>query len=302
MGGTWAAVTGYARQLNDTSWTTVLAYAWATFLTVAMLLLFIPEQWRGTVKALWLALPLLMLVAKDLAQIPDVAARLRALRQQGAGAFSMLAACLPPGLIGLARLDRELWRSFFCWLRRQPRPARPDGLKLSYLEQGAYSTAVAFGLFSVLVELPLDAALVPLFVDDPVKVRNIHIAVVLGSIYTLAWLLGDRWGVRDGYHVLTDTHLDLQVGARASACIALDAIEDAQPLREPVAQWRRTHPFRDREAVTITPFDKPNLVLRLRADAGCTITHHGLERTGVRYVFLYLDRPERLTAVLASRA
>ena len=302
MGAAWAAVTGYARQLNDTSWTTVLAYAWAAFLTLAMLLPFTPEQWRGTVRALGLALPLLLLVAKDLAQIPDLAARLRALRQQGAGALCMLAACLPPGLVGLARLDRQLWRSFFCWLRRQPKPARPDGLKLTYLEQGAYSTAVAFGLFSVLVELPLDAALAPLLVDDPVKVRNIHIAVALSSIYTLVWLLGDRWRVRDGYHVLTDTYLDLQVGARASARIPLDAIEDAAPLREPVAQWRRAHPFRDKEAVTITPFDKPNLVLRLRQGADCTITHHGLERTGVRHVFLYLDRPEHLTAALASRA
>lgn len=302
MNATWAAVTGCARQLNDTSWTRVLAYAWAAFITLAILLPFTPEPWRGTVKSIGFALPLLLLVAKDLAQLRDVAARLRALRRQGAGALSMLAACLPPGLVGLARLDRALWRSFFGWLRRQPKPARPDGLKLTYLEQGAYSTALAFGLFSVLVELPLDAALVPLFVDDPVKVRNIHIAVALGSIYTLVWLLGDRWRVRGGFHVLTATHLDLQVGVRASARIALDAIEDAQPLREPVAQWRRTHPFRDREAVAITPFDKPNLVLRLRPDADCTITHHGLERTGVRYVFLYLDRPERLIAALASRA
>ena len=302
MDATWNAVTRHARQLNDTSWTKVLTYAWAAFITVAMLLSLIPEHWRGTVKSLGLALPLLLLAAKDLAQIPDVAARLRALRQHGAGALPMLTACLPPALVGLARLDRALWRSFFCWLRRQPRPARPDGLKLTYLEQGAYSTAVAFGLFSVLVELPLDAALMPLFVDDPVKVRNIHIAVALGSIYTLVWLLGDRWRVREGYHVLTDTHLDLQVGERASARIALDAIEDAQPLRETVAQWRRAHPFGDKEAVTITPFDRPNLVLRLRPGADCTITHHGLERAGVRYVFLYLDRPERLTAGLASRA
>ncbi|WP_312550045.1 hypothetical protein [Massilia sp.] len=302
MNATWAAVTGYARQLNDTSWTRVMTYAWAAFITLAMLLPFVPEQWRGTAKSIGFALPLLLLAAKDFAQLPDLAARLRALHRQGAGALAMLAACLPPGLIGLARLDRELWRSFFCWLRRQPRPARPDGLRLTYLEQGAYSTAIAFGLFSVLVELPLDAALVPLFVDDPDAVRNIHIAVALGSAYTLVWLLGDRWRVRDGCHVLTATHLDLQVGARASARIALASIADAQPLREPVAQWRRRHPFRDKEAVTITPFDKPNLILRLHPDADCTITHHGLERNGVRYVFLYLDRPERLIAALASRA
>lgn len=301
MGTARGTVTEYARRLNDTSWVTVLGYAWGLFMTVAMLRSFAPEQWRGPARMLAFALPLMLCAAKDLASLPDVVPRLRALRRRGAGALSLLAACLPPGLVGLMRVDRELWRSFFCWLRRQPGPARPDGLKLTYDEQGAYSTALAFGLFSVLVELPLDAALVPLFVDDPARVRNIHIAVALGSVYTLAWLLGDRRRVRGGYHVLTDTHLDLQVGVRASARIPLGAIEDVQALREPVAQWRRTHPFREVEAVTITPFDRPNLVLRLRPGSDCTITHHGLERSGMRHVFLYLDRPERLLAALASR-
>jgi hypothetical protein len=142
-------------------------------------------------------------------------------------------------------------------------------------------------------------AIVLLFIQDPATARNIHLVCALTSVYTLVWLLGDRWYVRGGHHVLTTTHLDLQVGARASARIPLDAIEDAQPLRESVPQWRRAYPFLDKEAVTITPFDKPNLVLRLRDGVPCAITHHGLERTGVRYVFLYLDRPERLLAALA---
>ena len=299
MGAIQGGLKEYARQLNDTSWPTLLGYAWAAFIAVAVLSMVTPEPWRAGVKALSLALPLMLFVAKDLSSLPDVAARLRALRRQGAGTLSLLAACLPPGLVGLMRLDRALWHSFFRWLRRQPAPPRPDGTKLTFLEQGAYSTVLAIGLFSVLVELPLDAALMPLFFDDPATVRNVHIAVALGSLYTLAWLLGDRRLVRGGYHVLTATHLDLQIGARASARIPLEAIEDAQALRVPVAQWRRAHPFHRREGVTITPFDKPNLVLRLRPDAGCTITHHGLERTGVRYVFLYLDRPERLVAALA---
>ena len=144
-----SAVAGYARQLNDTGWVTVLGYAWALFIGLAVLLTVTPEARRAPLKAL--------------------------------------------------------------------------------------------------VELPLDAALVPLCVKDPATVRNIHLMVALGSIYTLVWLLGDRWRVRDGYHVLTATHLDLQVGARASACIPLGAIEAARPLRQPVLEWRRAHPYRDRE-------------------------------------------------------
>jgi hypothetical protein len=294
------AVMQYARQLNDTSWVTVLKYAWVLFFTVTAILAVTPDAWRAPVKELGLVLPLLLLVAKDLASIPDAAARLRALRRQGTGWGQWLAACLPPGLIGLARMERDIWRSFFCWLRRQPRPARPAGTPLTFHQQGAYSTAIAFGFFSLIVELPLDAALLPLLIDDPATVRTVHLLVAAGSLYSLVWLLGDRWLVSRGHHVLTSSHLDLQIGVRASARIPLDAIEDAQPLRQPVAQWRRAHAYRDTEAVNITPFDKPNLALRLRADAPCTITHHGVERSGVRYVFLYLDRPQQLLHALAT--
>lgn len=302
MGTARGTVTEYARRLNDTSWVMVIGYAYALFITLVLLRYATPAQWREPMKALGLALPLMLLVAKDLAQIPDVAARLRALRRQGAGPIHWVAACLPPGVTGLIRLDRAQWRGFFCWLRREPQPVRPSGLRLTFLEQGAYSTVIAYGLFSVFVELPLSAAILPLFVDDPVQVRTIHMVLALGSLYTLVWLLGDRWQLRGGHHVLTDTHLDLQIGARASACIPRSAIEDVQPLGQPVAQWRRKNPFRLAEAVSITPFDKPNLVLRLRPDVQCTITHHGLERSSVRYVFLYLDRPERLIAALAPRS
>lgn len=278
MEGTGGALRAYARQLNDTPWPMMLGYAYAAFITMAMLSFLTHGTWHACLKALGLALPLMLLAAKDLASLPDVAARLQALRRQNAGWPRLLAACLPPGLSGLARLEREIWRGFFGWLHGKPHPLRPVGLTLPFLGQGAYSTVIAIGLFSVCVELPLDAALVPLFVHDPEIVRTIHLMVALGSFYTLVWLLGDRWHVRGGQHVLTGTHLDLRVGARASARIPREAIEDVQRLHQPVAAWRCAHPCRLAETVTITPWDKPNLVLRLRADAGCTIQHHGLER------------------------
>lgn len=300
MAAAWNTARQYGRQLNEASWTSVLGVAYALFFGLAVLSLLTPAHWRAPVKALSLALPLMLIAAKDLVQLPDVTHRLRALRSQRAAWPRFVVACLPPALVGMARLDRALWRSLFCWLRRQPAPRRPDGLKLTYLEQGAYSTALAIGLFCVLVELPLDAALVPLFIDDSATVWRIHGAVAVGSIFSLAWLLGDRWRVRAGYHVLTATHLDLQIGVRASARIPLEAIADAQPLPQSLVQWRRANPCRPMELVNITPFDKPNLVLRLRSGADCAITHHGVERKGVRYVSLYLDRPQQLIAALAA--
>lgn len=291
----------YADRLNETPWLTVLGYAWAAFATLAVLQLVTPAHWYASMRTLGLALPLLLLVAKDVAQLPDVLARLRTLRGRHSGVADWLAACLPPGLPGWMRLERALWRGFFGWLLRQPRPARPAGMRFTYDAQGAYSTFIALGLFSVFVELPLDAAIVPLLLRDPAAAQVVHLCVALGCAYTLVWLLGDRWLVRGGCHVLTDTRLDLRVGARASASIPLEAIENAQLLRQPLDAWRRANGVRPSQAVNITPFDKPNLVLRLRAGADCAIEHHGVVRTGVRYVSLYLDCPEQLVGVLDAR-
>ena len=294
-------VRNYARRLNEASWTMIIVYAFLLFIAMVIVRQIAPAQWREPLRPLALVAPLLLLAAKDLAQLPDVAARLRSLRRQGARWPRLLVACLPPALVGMVRLDRALWLGFFRWLRRQPNPARPAGQALTFHQRGAYSTAVAIGLFSLLFELPLDALMLPLLIEDPAEVTYIHLAIALCSAYSLVWLLGDRWLLRNGHHVLTDTHLDLQIGARASARIPLKAIASAQLLSQPLPQWRRDHPCRPMEVVNITPFDKPNLVLTLRADVDCAITHHGVARTGVRYVFLYLDRPGQLLAALAAR-
>ncbi|THC44133.1 hypothetical protein [Massilia sp. Mn16-1_5] len=294
------AASHYARQLNEATWTSVLGYAYLLFFGIGTLRLLMPAQLSEPLRLLGLAIPPLLLIAKDLAQFPDVVVRLRRLRAEGARWPRFMAACLPPALLGMARLDRALWSGFFRWLRRQPNPARPAGNALTYHQRGAYSTAVAFGLFSTLIELPLSAAILPLLIRDPDAVGTIHLVMAAASIYTLVWLLGDRWMVRDDYHVLTDTHLDLHIGARASARIPLDAIADAQPLSQSLVQWRRANPCRPADMVSITPFDKPNLVLRLRPGVDCAITHHGVAREEVRYVFLYLDRPQQLTSALAG--
>jgi hypothetical protein len=291
----------HAERLNDTTWLTVFGYAWAIFSTTAMLLLVTPMAWRAPIKIVGFALPLLLFVVKDLAQLPDVLVRLRALRGRRSRPSEWLVACLPPGLVGWMRLERALWSGCFGWLHRRPRVARPSGLSLTYDQQGAYPAVTALALFSILVEMPISAAIMPLFIKDPAEMKVIHCLLVLGSLYSLVWVLGDRWLVRGSHHVLTEHYLDLRVGARASASIALDAIEDAQLLREAVRDWRKEHPHRSAEAVSVTPFDQPNLILRLDVNAGCYITHHGVTRCGVRYLFLYLDRPEHLLAALTAR-
>jgi hypothetical protein len=261
----------------------------------------VPAAWRPAVKSLGLAVPLALLVAKDLAQAPRVLMTLRGLRAQRAGLLQYLAACLPPALLGMARLDRVMWGGFVRWLRRQPNPARPAGLKLGFSDRSAYSAMVAFGLVSLIVELPICALILPLLIHDPAAVRTIHLLSGLGAAYSVVWLLGDRWLLRGAHHVLSETCLDLQIGARASARIPLASIEDVRLLRESAEQWRKKHGLRHADTVSITPFDKPNLVVCLTPDVHCEITHHGLARDAVRYVFLYLDHPTQLLNAFAKR-
>lgn len=302
MEATFDKIKSRARQLDDMPWRTLFGYGWAVISTSVLLMLVVPVSWHPAVKAASLALPLLFIVAKDLAQLPRVLGALRDLRARRAGPMAKLAACLPPALIGMARLDRRLWRGFFGWLRRVPPAARPDGLKLRFDGRSAYSAAFAFALISLLIELPLDAAIMPLLVRDPAKVHTLHWLFGLCAAYSLVWLLGDRWLLRGGHHVLTETDLDLEIGGRASARIPLAAIEDARPLSEGAEQWRKRHALRHAETVNITPLDKPNLVLRLAPGTNCTILHHGQVRRGVSHVFLYLDHPAQLLAALAARS
>lgn len=291
----------YVAQLDDTPWLTVLGYAWGAFSIIVLMVLVAPATWRPTIKMVGLALPLLFFVAKDLAQIPRVLVAMHNLRGQRAGVLRYVLTWLPPALIGAARLDRALWGNFLKWARRQPTPLRPAGIRLSYHERGAYPTVVALGLFSVLVELPIGEAILPLLIANSSATKAIHLLSALSAAYSLVWLLGDRWSVRHGYHVLTDSHLDLHVGARAKAYIPLAVIEDISPLHESMDEWRAKRSLRHAETVNITPFDKPNLVVRLSPEADCMIYHHGLDRNGTRYVFLYLDHPGQLVSAFASK-
>jgi hypothetical protein len=128
--------------------------------------------------------------------------------------------------------------------------------------------------------------------------RFIHALMLAGSLSTLAWVLGDRWHVGAGSHVLTDEGLQLRVGARARGSIPVDAIAACERIDEPVHAWLRRRGIARRDTVTVSPLDKPNTVLILKADSRVRLTHLGVERTGLLCVFLYLDRPQDLQRCL----
>lgn len=289
-----------AERLRRTPWLDVIRTAWLVLLGGIFIKAVLPAPLANSLRPLLLLAPLLVLVAKDLSHLPDAlrrsrtAMRMRAWRQ-------LPAAWLPPELVGLFRLDRALRRGFVDWLRRRPQPPAPAGRSFAYLEQGSYRTAVAIVLVSTFIELPLHAAVLPLFVHDAGTLHMMHLAMLAAVLSTLAWLFGDRWLVGAGHHVLTEEGLQLRVGARTHGLVPLAAIARCERIAEPAAMWLRRNGFAPGSAVRATPLDKPNLVLILAPDSGVCLTHMGVERTGLACIFVYVDRPHDLISALSCK-
>lgn len=296
-------LTTYAQRLRNATWREIFGRAWLTFMACAALKLILPATLRHLLWPLLAVAPLLPLVAKDLSHWPDAVARTRA--ALAARAWRRLpAAWLPPEFVGLLQLDSALRRAFVGWLlRRTPMPA-PAGRSFGYLERGSYRTLVAIALLSVLVELPLDAVVGALFVHDPATRRLLHVLLALASLSGLAWVLGDRWAIGAGQHVLNDEGLHVRIGVRTTGLLTHAALASCERLRGSASDWRARHGIDREAALPATPFDQPNAVLVLNAsvDASQRQLHHlGRARSDLRCVFLYLDDPDALGAGLAAR-
>lgn len=276
--------------LRRTSWSQLAGYAYLGFFILVLLRFAAPEAMAPALRKLALALPLALLAAKDLAHLPDALQRLRS----ATGWHCRILALLPPELIGMARLDRLMWIGFLQWLRRRRPAAPPQGRALTYLKRGAYGTAIGCAMFAVFLELPIDFGIINLFIDDPDTRLLIHVVGAIGALYTLVWVLGDRWHVAEGSHVLADDVLHLRVGVRTQGSIPLSAIARVDAVQEAPERWRRRHGIHPADTMLVTPFDKPNCVLVMKPEAGVTLLHWQVRRAAPRYVLLYLDRPELL--------
>ena len=288
--------------LHETNWMTMFGYAYLTFICGRLLYHALPDALAPYLDRPLLLLPVLLLVAKDLAGAPDFARRMRQVARPGTAWSTRLGATLPPEFLALLKLDRAMWRAFAGWLRRVAPPARPSGTVLTYTRQGAYSTVLAIAILSVLVELPLDAMIASFLLNDPDIRTVLHVMSAVSAVYTLAWVASDRWLVRAaGGHVLTADTLDLSVGVRAFGTIPLVAIEGCERLDLPRAKWCEERGIALRDTAVVSPFDAPNCVLRLNRAQPVTITYYQLEKRAPLYVFLYLDQPEQLASLLAAR-
>lgn len=292
-----AAIPGFAQRLRTMSWRDVAKRAWLLLLGAIALKLAVPAGLEDDVRPLVFIAPLLPFLAKDLSHWPDARARLRAALAARAWR-RVLSACWPPELIGLLRVDAAMRHGFVNWLRRRPQPPLPAGATFTYLEQGTYRTGIAIVLMATLFELPLDAAIAPLFITDGHKLLVLHALLALGALSTLAWVLGDRWLVGRGCHVLTEDGLVLRVGARTTGTIPLAAIAGACRIDVAPMAWCRRRGIARHKTLLASPLDKPNAVLILKPDSCVRLVHMGVERSGLDCVFLYVDQPRHLLHAL----
>lgn len=289
--------------LQDTNWWQMLGCAWLVFLFGRLAIIVLPAFLKPFLDQPLFVLPLLLLVAKDLAGIPDFRQRMRCVARPGTGWRERIGAAFPPEFLALYRLDRAMRQAFFAWVRRQPHAPRPAGTVLTYTERGSYSTVLAIAVFSACIELPLDAAIASLFIDNPGVRSILHVCSLLSAASILMYVAADRWLVRGAQgHVLTGDALDLSIGARASGLIPMSAIESVESVSDKPDAWCKRHGVARRDTVTVSPFDVPNVVLRLRPGQPVTVTTYQVEKPAPAYVFLYLDRPELLRAALERAA
>jgi hypothetical protein len=283
--------------LRATTWRELAGLAISALLLASIARKLAPETVKPLLHHAGLALPLLLLMAKDIAHAPQAWQRLRSTHAARAPWHAHLTALLPPELPGLIKLDRLLWLGCLRRVQGQPLPVTlPEGVALTYLERGAYNTARAVVFVALLLELPTHALLLHLFIKDPDALLVIHVLGAIAVFYTLAWVIGDRWHIGAGHHVMTAEALHLRVGVRVEGTLPLATIARVEPVDLLLPTWRHRHGVARRDTLVVTPFDKPNCVLVLHKHAQVDILLHQVTTRLPQYVFLYLDRPALLAA------
>jgi hypothetical protein len=272
-----------------------------SLLLVNLLLRAIWPHFPLTSKHILLLCGALLLLRPALARQSASAGWWRQIRQADnwpARAALLQALLWPPVIMATVRLHLALLRDFFGWLRRKPAPA-PDvaGQKIEFMQKSQYGTLLLMGLISVLVDIPVNALIVGVLVDDPARRHLIHTVLLILTLYLSMLVLGDRWKIRRQYHVLSDTHLHLRLGERFTADIQLTDINQIEVFDGSVSAWRKEHAISAAQLATACPcqtLDQPNLLLHLNP-GGQMNQGHWL-RPNPPWLLLFVDHPQQVAS------
>jgi hypothetical protein len=289
----------YRDGLQTIPWLLLTGYGVLILFYGALASIFLPVPWQRPFLHKLLAVPLILIVAKDVACFPLALARWKGATARGEWLLKRLASMLPPEFLGYLRLERAMWRGFFSCALQRAQAAPPAGQPLGYLERGSYGTVICCVLLGLFVEVPIDVLIASVMAKSPEQLRMLHIGFGLLALYGFVWVLGDRWHVKGrGHHVLTATSLELDIGPRGFGSIPLDAIASCVRLKETRVAWCKQHGYRLHATRKLTPFDAPNMVLLLKPGSNVRLHLLQVERDGDGPIFLYLDRPELLNAAI----
>jgi hypothetical protein len=104
--------------------------------------------------------------------------------------------------------------------------------------------------------------------------------------YAAIWIIGGRRRLKEGGHRITATGLLLDVGMRGAGAVALDNIARCSVLGAgPVSGG-------DAELWTVSPGERPNVLVELKAATSLAVTAFGTPRDiSKRRIALYGDQP-----------
>jgi hypothetical protein len=161
-----------------------------------------------------------------------------------------------------------------------------------------YTSLLAIAIVASLAGIPFSQFLLRMNDMSAMTMAIIHAISITATLLTVTSLVGDKRLLGDGVHQVENQVLQLRLGVRARANVPLYHIESAAILNEKHVPMFNT----DVSSMNVTPFDKPNLVLRLkeeiRNDANAWFEELGSMRSNIRTLRLYVDAPEKLIQVI----
>jgi hypothetical protein len=286
--------------LQRPSWTEYLSrIAGPTLLALVFTSLVRQPDLRQLLKQLVVASFIAAFAAKEIADFPVLWKKAHSDFQAKGGLHRLLSAFIAPEALGLIQTLWCLMKGFLCWMLRQ-HPCSNDrrGTSIPYLKLSGYGAVLPFALLALLVDVPVSAVILPALGVEESLHMVIRIAVLLVGLATLAGVLGDRWHISTGNHILTDDSLLLKVGVRYEASVPRCAIDRA----ELVGRTEKISPLWSKREIIVSPFDKPNVRLLLSDRPCVNVTAWGCTFNEVRCIYLYVDDPKRLLSQLRAEA
>jgi hypothetical protein len=209
--------------------------------------------------------------------------------------------------IGGLRAQRWMWSESGCRLTRRPLPstryaqALGEGRRFELRRGSWMGVLVPMVVFSQFVDVLIAQGAIHVIAHGT-QALELHLLLLLGSVWTVAWAVSLRSAMHHVNHVLGSHTLTLAIGFKHLCHIPLAAIVDVRVIDRKAADWHDACKLKPREVTALTALDQPTLLLELKAEAaGAWWTRNGVPKPLRRWVAVYVDQAEALrAAVLAA--